>query len=47
MSMRITVRMLLMAASFCALGAQAAGKFAIEEATIDSIHAGIRAGAVT
>lgn len=47
MSMRITVRMLVMAASFCALGAQAAGKFTIEEATIDSIHAGIRSGDVT
>ena len=47
MSMRITVRMLVMAASLCALGAQAAGKFTIEEATIDSIHAGIRAGDVT
>ena len=39
--------MLVMAASLCALGAQAAGKFTIEEATIDSIHAGIRAGDVT
>jgi amidase len=44
---RITVRMLVMAASLCAVAAHGASKFTIEEATIDGIHAGIRAGDVT
>jgi amidase len=46
MSMRITVTYFLSFA-LCALAAPVSAKFSLEEATIDSIHTGIKSGEVT
>src|SRR5687768_6572124 len=46
MSMRITVSCIFSFA-LCALAAPASAKFTLEEATIDSIHAGIKSGEVS
>lgn len=47
MSMRITPHIPFLIALFCTGWVQGADKFTLEEATIDSIHSGIRAGEVT
>ena len=48
MSLRIILRaVFLLTAAFCAFAVQAAKTFHLEEATIDSIHDGIRSGEIT